>query len=143
MMEAYGSDSSDDSDCETFEDNVHDCFELLNENLIASLPAHSLNRLNSLRVLDLSSRGLTKLPQDLLQVCPLKRLILKNNLLTNSSLPKCFKTAKSSGLLELNLSGNLLCQFPGAVLELKNLKYLYLGANKIRTIPNDIWRLQR
>lgn len=169
-MEAYGSDSSDGGDTEIIEQKTLDfgrlgltldCLEehlrhlheiskltdietvLLNQNLIATLPSHTLSRFNNLRVLDLSSNGLTQLPQDLLQVCPLKKLILKNNLLTNSSLPKCFKSAKSSGLRELNLSGNLLQHFPDAVLELKNLKYLYLGANKIKSISKDIWRLQK
>lgn len=171
MMEAYASDStSDGSDIESFERRTLDyarlgltidCLEehlshlheirqlkgietvLLNHNLITILPSHTLSRFNTLRVLDLSSNGLTQLPQDLLQVCPLKKLILKNNLLTNASLPKCFKSATNSGLTELNLSGNLLRNFPDAVLELKNLKYLYLGANKITSISKDIWRLQR
>lgn len=116
---------------------------LLNHNLIATLPSHTLTRFNNLHVLDLSSNGLTQLPQDLLQICPLNKLILKNNLLTNGSLPKCFKSAKYNGLRELNLSGNLLTHFPDAVLELNNLKYLYLGANKITSISKDIWRLQR
>lgn len=170
MMEAYGSDSSDGSDNEVQETKTLDfgrlgltldCLEehlshlhgisklrdietvLLNQNLIATLPSHTLSRFNNLRVLDLSSNGLTQLPQDLLQVCPLKKLILKNNLLTNGSLPKCFKSGKSNGLRELNLSGNLLKRFPDAVLELKNLRYLYLGANNIENISKDIWRLQK
>lgn len=116
---------------------------LLNHNLIATLPAHTLTRFNNLHLLDLSSNGLTQLPQDLLQICPLTKLILKNNLLTNSSLPKCLKSDKHNGLRELNLSGNLLTHFPDAVLELNNLKYLYLGANKITSVSKDIWRLQR
>lgn len=116
---------------------------LLNHNLIATLPSHTLTRFNNLHVLDLSSNGLTQLPQDLLQICPLTKLILKNNLLTNGSIPKCLKSAKHNGLRELNLSGNLLTHFPDAVLELNNLKYLYLGANKITSISKDIWRLQR
>lgn len=116
---------------------------LLNHNLISTLPSSALARFNNLHVLDISSNGLTQLPQDLLQICPLTKLILKNNLLTNSALPKCFKTAKYNGLRELNLSGNLLAHFPDAVLELTNLKYLYLGGNKIKSISKDIWRLQR
>lgn len=116
---------------------------LLNHNLLQTLPSHTLTKFNNLHVLDLSSNGLTQLPQDLMQICPLTKLILKNNLLTNSSLPKCFKSAQHNGLRELNLSGNLLKHFPDAVLDLNNLKYLYLGANKITTISKDIWRLQR
>lgn len=80
---------------------------LLNHNLITTLSSHSLTHFNNLIVLDLSSNGLAQLPQNLLQICPLTKLILKNNLLTNDSLPKCFKSAKHSGLRELNLSGKL------------------------------------
>lgn len=166
-MEVYTSDSSSDSDSqeqktldysrlglsvECLEDNLKHLQKmskltdietvLLNHNLIATLPSSALTRFNNLHVLDLSSNGLTQLPQDLLQICPLTKLILKNNLLTNSALPKCFKTTKYNGLRELNLSGNLLTHFPDAVLELTNLKYLYLGANKIKSISKDIWRLQ-
>lgn len=116
---------------------------LLNNNFITTLSAHTLTRFNNLHVLDLSANGLSQLPTDLLQVCPLTKLILKNNLLTNQALPKCLKPNCGSTLKELNLSGNLLTHFPDAVLELTNLRYLYLGGNKIETIPKDIWRLQR
>lgn len=117
---------------------------LLNHNMITTLPSHTLNHFNNLHVLDLSSNGLAQLPANLLQICPLTKLILKNNLLTNNSLPKCFKSSmKWSGLRELNLSGNLLTHFPDAVLELNNLKYLYLGANKITSISKEIWRMTR
>lgn len=170
MLEEYSSDSTEGSDSESYERKTLDfgrlgltldCLEenlshlheisklkgieivLLDHNVITSISTITLSRFKNLRVLDLSANGLTQLPQDLLQVCPLKKLILKNNLLTNGSLPKCFKSAKYSGLTELNLSGNLLRRFPDAVLELRNLKYLYLGANKITTISKDIWRLQR
>lgn len=166
-MEVYTSDSSDSDSqeqktldysrlglsIECLEDNLKHLQKmskltdietvLLNHNLIATLSASTLTRFNNLHVLDLSSNGLTQLPQDLLQICPLNKLILKNNLLTNSALPKCFKTAKHNGLRELNLSGNLLTHFPDAVLEVTNLKYLYLGANKIKSISKDIWKLQR
>lgn len=166
-MEVYTSDSSDSDSheqktldfsrlgltVECLEENLSHLHEiskltdietvLLNHNLITTLPSLTLTRFNNLHVLDLSSNGLTQLPQDLLQICPLNKLILKNNLLTNSSLPKCFKSARFSGLRELNLSGNLLTHFPDAVLELNTLKYLYLGANKITSISKDIWRLQR
>lgn len=166
-MEVYTSDSSDSDSheqktldygrlgltAECLEENLNHLHKitklsdietiLLNHNLLQTLSANSLTHFNNLRVLDLSSNGLTKLPQDLLQICPLNKLILKNNLLTNSSLPKCFKSAKHNAMRELNLSGNLLTQFPDAVLELTNLKYLYLGANKITTVSKDIWRLQR
>lgn len=117
---------------------------LLNHNLIPTFPSQILTRFNNLHVLDLTANGLTQLPQDLLQICPLTKLILKNNLLTNGALPKCMKSSRSmSTLRELNLSGNLLTHFPDAVLEINSLKYLYLGGNKITAVSKDIWRLQR
>lgn len=115
---------------------------LLNHNIIATIETNTLARFANLHTLDLSSNGLTRLPQDLLQICPLTKLILKNNLLLNSALPKCFKSA-STRLVELNLSGNLLTHFPDAALEVSTLKYLYLGANKIKSISKDIWRLHK
>lgn len=65
---------------------------------------------------------------------------MKNNNLSNESLPKSF-CSKSGQLRELNLSGNSLKHFPEQALELKMLKYLYLGGNQIQTIHKDIWRL--
>lgn len=115
---------------------------LLNHNLLTILPHQSLCKFDQLHVLDLSSNGLTSLPQELIINCPLTKLILKNNLLTNASLPKFFKS-KLSTLRELNLSGNLLKHFPDSVLELSGLRYLYLGGNKITSISKDIWKLQR
>lgn len=67
-------------------------------------------------------------------------LAVKNNNLSNESLPKSF-VSKSGQLRELNLSGNSLKQFPEQILELKLLKYLYLGGNQIQSIHKDIWRL--
>lgn len=115
---------------------------LLNHNLLTILPNHTFDRFANLHVLDLSTNGLTRLPQELILNCPLTRLILKNNLLTNDALPKCLKS-KCSMLKELNLSGNMLTHFPETILELTGLRYLYLGGNKIRSISKDIWRLQR
>lgn len=114
----------------------------LNHNLLTILPPQLFSKFTNLHVLDLSANGLTRLPQELIQHCPLTRLVLKNNLLTNDTLPKCFKS-KTSTLKELNLSGNMLTQFPENILELTGLRYLYLGANKIKTVSKDIWRLQR
>lgn len=115
---------------------------LLGNNALSALPKHIFSRFSNLHVLDLSGNGLTRLPQDLIVQCPLTRLILKNNLLTNEALPKCLN-AKASALKELNLSGNQLTHFPDNVLELRGLRYLYLGANKIKSISKDIWRLRR
>lgn len=113
---------------------------LLYNNQIRSLP-DTLNKFCNLKTLDISNNRLTFLP-DVFKTCPLKKLIAKHNQLTNESLPKSFFTTKNS-LSELNLSGNQLNVFPEQILELKTLRYLYLGGNRITNIPKDIWKLSR
>lgn len=113
----------------------------LNHNRLRHVPL-SIIKFNNLKVLDLSSNSLTSLPESLLLHCPLSSLIVKNNLLTNKSLPKSFQL-KHGCLKELNLSGNKLKHFPEQIIELKQLKYLYLGGNQIKTISKEIWKLQK
>lgn len=115
---------------------------LLNHNGLIDLPVTPLCRFMNLRVLDLSSNGLRRLPQQLLVQCNLTTLIVKNNLLDNDSLPK-FLQPKNGSLRELNLSGNHFTQFPENILSLSGLKYLYLGGNKIKAISKDVWKLHR
>lgn len=115
---------------------------LLNHNGLTDLPVTPLCKFMNLRILDLSSNGLRRLPQQLLVQCNLSTLIVKNNMLDNESLPK-FLQAKHGSLRELNLSGNQFTQFPENILQLTNLKYLYLGANKITAIPKEIWKMNR
>lgn len=114
----------------------------LNNNGLRNLPISIMCKVNNLRVLDLSSNGLTKLPQQLFLHCNLATLIVKNNLLNDESLPKVLQS-KTGTLRELNLSGNQFTHFPENILKLNHLKYLYLGGNKIKAIPKDIWKLQR
>lgn len=113
---------------------------LLAHNRLNIVPI-SLARFNNLRVLDISANGLTELP-DFLATLPLTSLIAKNNALTEASLPKTL-VSRSGVLRELNLSGNRFERFPEQILELRGLKYLYLGGNKIDAIPMDVWKVQR
>lgn len=122
-----------------------DCAEnyeiiLLFNNRIQALP-ETINRFINLKILDVSNNRLTVLP-DLLKFCPLTSLIAKHNQLSNESLPKSFTSSRNT-IRELNLSGNQLNFFPEQVLEIKSLKYLYLGCNHIAKIPKDIWKLNR
>lgn len=112
---------------------------ILNHNQLSTVPENIIKFLN-LRILDISSNGLTVLP-DILMHCPLTSLIAKNNSLTNESLPKSFTV--TSTLKELNLSGNHLKNFPDQIVDFHNLKYLYLGGNNIVNISKDIGRLRR
>lgn len=113
---------------------------LLAHNLLRTVPL-SLARFANLHVLDVSANGLTELP-DFLAALPLTSLIAKNNALTDRSLPKTL-LSRTGVLRELNLSGNQLTRFPDQILELRGLKYLYLGGNKIAAIPKDVWKVQR
>lgn len=164
-MEIYTSDSSDSDSrdqktlnygrlkltTEDVEDNIlrfhktdRECAEIetmfLNHNNLSSIPL-SIVKFANLQVLDVSSNCLTTLP-DIIVQCPLRTLVAKNNYLTNESLPKSL-LSKTGQMRELNLSGNLLTQFPEHVLELKGLKFLYLGGNKITTISKDIKKLPK
>lgn len=113
---------------------------LLAHNRLNIVPV-ALVRFNNLRVLDLSANGLTELP-DFLSALPLTSLIAKNNALSDGSLPKTL-VSRAGVLRELNLSGNRFERFPEQILELRGLKYLYLGGNKIDAIPMDVWKVQR
>jgi len=93
---------------------------------------------NNLKVLDISYNNVTKIPCQL-EKLPLTSFICKNASLENSALPKSF----GMSVKELNLSGNNLTEFPLQVLDMNNLKYLYLGANKIESIPKDIPRASK
>lgn len=114
---------------------------LLNHNKLIRVPL-SLNDFTNLKVLDLSNNRLEELPEVITQ-CQLTTLIVKNNLLTDKSLPKSLLGAAGHGLKELNLSGNRFAHFPEQVIELRSLKYLYLGGNQITNVSKDIWKLQK
>lgn len=108
---------------------------ILSDNRLHTVP-ECVGMFTNLRVLDVSGNNLKYLP-DFLATCPLTSLIARNNGLHNDSLPKTF----ASSIKELNLSGNNLTDFPPQVLGMSNLKYLYLGGNKIDTIPTDVHRI--
>lgn len=162
-MENYTSDSSDDNsnkvvefsylmlDTATLDHNL-DVFAsdekkpaaeveslILHHNRLSTVP-DNIVKFSNLKVLDISSNGLTVLP-DILMHCPLTSLIAKNNNFNNESLPKTFTV--TSTMKELNLSGNNLTAFPEQVIDFRNLKYLYLSGNLIMNIPKDIKRLKR
>ncbi|XP_050299755.1 leucine-rich repeat-containing protein 58 [Anthonomus grandis grandis] len=112
---------------------------ILHHNELNVLPKN-LFRFTNIKVLDLSNNGLTELP-DLFRYCQLTNLVLKNNRLTNGSLPKEFTECPS--LRELNFGGNHMTQFPEQIFSFANLRFLYLGGNGMRNISKDIWRLKQ
>lgn len=112
---------------------------IFNNNRLNKLSENVL-KFNNLKTLDLSSNGLSLLP-DVFKYCPITTLIAKNNNLTNNSLPKTF--TPSSKLREMNLSGNQLTMFPEQLLDFPNMKYLYLGSNQISMISRNIGKLKK
>ena len=123
--------------CTNFPENVETM--LLHQNRLDVIP-FSIVRFVNLTTLDISNCGLNQLP-DFLGNLSISCLVAKNNNLGNDSLPKDFENLPY--LRELNLSGNRLTEFPEQVLDLMELKYLYLGGNCISGITKDIWKLQR
>lgn len=112
---------------------------ILHHNRLNTLP-ENLSKYSNLQVLDVSNNGLKILP-DVFEYCPLTTLIAKNNSLINDSLPKSFSACPT--LRELNLSGNNLMHFPEQVFDFINIKYLYLGGNRISSISRNIWKLAK
>lgn len=98
---------------------------LLNSNRLTSLSALRFAPFNQLRVLNISNNHITKLPEYLLEL-PLTTIIARNNKLSNESLPKSL-FSKTAVFRELNFGGNLFAHFPEQLLQLQQLKYLYLG----------------
>nr|CAH7741256.1 unnamed protein product [Callosobruchus chinensis] len=111
---------------------------ILHHNRLSQLP-ENLVLFRNISTLDISNNGLKILP-NILEHLSLVKLIAKNNLLHNNSLPKCFTNCTT--LRELNLSGNQLTQFPEQILDFVNLKFLYLGGNGMQQISKNIWRLK-
>ena len=159
-MENYTSDSSDsDSSFKTLDlsylmldaEVLHEHFVctnnpehvetlLLYQNRLSYLPDSAI-RFTNLATLDVSNCGLQRLPDFLGELSQLVSLAVKNNGLSNDSLPKSLEGLPN--LRELNLSGNRLTQFPEQVLDLPSLRYLYLGGNLISEITKDVWKMQR
>lgn len=113
---------------------------LLNNNLLKTLP-RLISNFNNLEILDLSSNCLKILHDDLCKLFNLKVLIVKDNLLNDMSIPKDF-SSKLTKLEIINLSGNLLTQFPYQLLELITLRECYLGSNKLTVLPRNYECLQ-
>lgn len=112
----------------------------LHNNQLTELP-DNISLFHSLRHLDVSNNRLRSLPEILTRL-PLVSLLAKNNLITNDNLPKSFQCWAST-LVKLNLGGNSLNFFPPQILEVTNLKYLYLGSNHLEDLPRNISKLSR
>lgn len=90
----------------------------------------------TVEALDLSNRGLTAIPAEVLANTQLKYLNLSGNRI--SRIP-AIKTLKS--LLHLDLSNNLLTNLPDDVDQLASLKTLRVRRNRLGAIPSSLGRL--
>ncbi|KAJ8316252.1 hypothetical protein KUTeg_006266 [Tegillarca granosa] len=113
---------------------------LLQNNSLTKLP-DSFGLFINLISVDLSNNSLASICNDILHLKSLRTLIVRNNGLKNSSIPKDFGMMPS--LETVNFSGNELGELPHQFTELKKLKSLYLGGNKINIIPSSVKNLRK
>ena len=113
---------------------------LLNNNLLKRI-SPILSTFRGIQTLDLSCNQLKTVSIEIGKLPSLRNLLIKDNLLDDTSLPKDLCNAVF--LESINLSGNMFTQFPFQLLELKSLKEIYLGSNKISCLPRSYENLQR
>ena len=93
---------------------------------------------HSVTVIDLRDKGLTLIPQELIEYCPnLQRLDLSGNQI--QFIPDAIGNLVN--LQELNLSVNQIKVIPNAIGNLVNLQRLCLRLNQIQAIPDVIGNL--
>lgn len=114
---------------------------LLNNNLIKTIPS-IICHFNNIQTLDLSSNFLKILDENICKLNGLKHLIARDNQFEDNSLPKTLGI-QLSNLEIVNFSGNLFTQFPYQLLDIRSIKEIYLGSNKISSMPRCYEQLQR
>ncbi|XP_053318652.1 malignant fibrous histiocytoma-amplified sequence 1 [Spea bombifrons] len=110
--------------------------KMLGSNCSGSLP-DGIRSMQSLKVLWLSSTGLSTLPDSFCDIVSLESIMLDNNNLC--SLPERFGSLQK--LRMINLSSNSFKDFPCALLELEGLEELYMSRNKLSVVPEELSRL--
>lgn len=112
----------------------------LHHNLFTQLPP-AISVFSQLTALDVSNNNLFDFPNTFSMLTELRVLVAKNNQLETYSFPKTFN--QLSKLEIINLSGNRLEELPPGVLDLPNLKALYIGGNRLQSIPCRLGEMLR
>ncbi|MEG4233102.1 leucine-rich repeat domain-containing protein [Microcoleus sp. Pol11C3] len=103
-----------------------------------------LLEMKQLESLDLTSIGLTEIPEGIGKLSNLTQLVLWDNKIiqTPDALTKLFQAlGQQPNLTQLNLSGNQIIQIPEALSKLSNLTRLDLSGNQIIQIPEALSKL--
>lgn len=95
---------------------------------------YRLSDLENIKVLNISGRGLTELPPDIVLLRNLKKIDAVSNRLT--TLPSNLN--KLEKLEEIELNGNQFVEFPSVLKEdFQSLYRIYLANNPLRALPID------
>jgi internalin A len=84
--------------------------------------------------LDLSFKGLTRLPPEIGELTSLRKLAIEDNFLTE--LP--MEIGKLTKLISLSISGNQLTSLPSTIVSLVNLETIKLSHNSLSTLPTNM-----
>ncbi len=112
----------------------------LDHNHINILP-RCVGDFTNLVALDISNNSMTYMSKEIALLTRLRSLTARNNHFDNEALPKELESMNS--LQVVNFSGNRLEEFPYQFTQLLNLRCLYLGANRLVTLPEGIGNLHR
>lgn len=112
----------------------------LHHNHIGFIP-QTIESFTNLVELNVSNNGLSHVSEEISTLQCLQAFKAKNNCLDNDSLPKTFDQLHA--LQYVDLGGNSFTEFPPQLVHLPNMQILYLGSNKIRTLPSSVDSLQR
>jgi Leucine-rich repeat (LRR) protein len=100
----------------------------------------NVTKVTDATVLDLSNRGLDKIPSDVFDQTNLQDLNISNNKLTGA-IPSQLGQLKN--LKILNASNNQMTGLPAEVGQLVNLQVLNLANNKLTGLPNELAKLTK
>ncbi len=127
------------------------CAEYLNDSAVirnvlnslglqdSSLSVYSRPSAGRIQTLRLVNKGLTLVPEALMQLTGLTSLFLDSNQL--STLPSTF--SQLSNLKALSLMKNNFMTFPETITQLVNVKILVFSGNQIQALPNGVGNLRK